>query len=160
MILVTVGMQLGFDRLIEALDHIASTLEHEVIAQSGNGKYVAQNMEQHSSIVPHEFEGLISSADLIVSHAGIGSVLTAARHGIPIVLFPRRADMGEHRNDNQLATCRQLQGRPGIHMAFDEAELRKTITFALSNELVQNAPPKGETGLQYAVRKFGESGRL
>ncbi|WP_379923405.1 glycosyltransferase [Erythrobacter sp. R86502] len=132
MIVVTVGMQLGFDRLIAAMDDLAPRLGMPVIAQTGKGDYRPRNMEARVKIAPAEFETLVEQARLIVSHAGIGTVLTAARCAKPIVLFPRRADLGEHRNDHQLATVRKLAGRPGILVAQDEAALADRISEGLA----------------------------
>ena len=117
MILVTVGMQLGFDRLIKAMDNIANLHDLEVIAQTGKSTYQPRNMRAHKRIAPAEFEKLVQRCDLIVSHAGIGTILTAQRMGRPIVIVPRRFDNGEHRNDHQVATARNLTGRNGLLIA-------------------------------------------
>lgn len=132
MILVTVGMQLGFNRLIEAMDELAPELEMPVIAQTGKGTYRPSSMEARVKIAPAEFEALVKQSRLIVSHAGIGTVLTAARCRKPILLMPRRADLGEHRNDHQLATARKLAGRSGIIVAGDETELASGISQGLA----------------------------
>lgn len=134
MILVTVGMQLGFDRLIAAMDRIAPGLGMPVIAQTGNGSYKARNMDVRPSITPGEFERLVKQAQLIVSHAGIGTVLTASRYDRPVLLMPRRAALGEHRNDHQLATVRGLGTRPGVLVAMDESELPDRIAQGLALE--------------------------
>ena len=54
--------------------------------------------------------------------------------------MPRRASLGEHRNDHQLATARQLEARAGLAVAW-EAE-------ALARFLEPEAPvpvPGGDT---------------
>lgn len=142
MIVVTVGMQLGFNRLIAAMDGLAPGLGMPVVAQTGKGTYVPRNMEARVKIAPAEFETLVGEARLIVAHAGIGTVLTAARCGKPILLMPRRADFGEHRNDHQLATVRKLAGRPGILVAMDETELPARIAegLALDNGTAVQSP--------------------
>jgi len=61
---------------------------------------------------------------MILAHAGMGTILTAVDLGKPILVMPRRADQGEHRNDHQLATARQLQDVLGLCVAWDEDELR------------------------------------
>ena len=132
MILVTVGMQLGFDRLIRAMDMITPELGMQVVAQTGKGDFQPRHMEAHKQLDPQAFETLASDARVLVSHAGIGTVLTAARVKRPIVLFPRRAALKEHRNDHQLATVSQLQGRAGIFVAMDEEQLPTQIEKALS----------------------------
>jgi UDP-N-acetylglucosamine transferase subunit ALG13 len=131
-IIVTVGMQLGFDRLIAAMDGLAPDLGMKVIAQTGKGTYAPRHMEARTRIAPDEFEALVAEARLIVAHAGIGTVLTAARCRKPILLMPRRADLGEHRNDHQMATARKLAGRPGILVAADESELPARIAEGLA----------------------------
>jgi UDP-N-acetylglucosamine transferase subunit ALG13 len=157
-ILVTVGTQLGFDRLIEAMDALAPALGTEVIAQTGKGAYTPQNMTAFAKIAPAEFEAQVGRAELLVSHAGIGSVLTAARYGKPIVLMPRRADLREHRNDHQMATVRKLAGRPGILIAQDETELALRIAEAraLGEWPSQQAPAAQQ--LHDALARFIEGG--
>jgi UDP-N-acetylglucosamine transferase subunit ALG13 len=127
MILATVGMQLPFDRLIRLIDVIAPELSCPVIAQIGEGRYRPANMEWQRSLRPSEFERLSRAATVIVAHAGIGTVLTARRLRKPLVLFPRREALGEHRNDHQVATARAMTGRPGIGVALHGAELRSFL---------------------------------
>ncbi|WP_298470043.1 glycosyltransferase [uncultured Erythrobacter sp.] len=160
MILVTVGMQLGFDRLIEAMDKLAPDLDQPIIAQTGKGSYSPRHMEARIKIAPADFEEMVEQSSLIVSHAGIGTVLTAARFGKPVLLMPRRAALGEHRNDHQLATVRNLEGRPGILVAMDETELADRICEGLSlNEVTKPPSPPAEQ-LQSAITRFIETGNL
>lgn len=160
MILVTVGMQLGFDRLIAAMDALAPKMPGEVIAQTGKGSYEPSHMTARAAIPPEEFEQLVRESRLIVSHAGIGSVLTAQRFAKPIVLLPRRADLGEHRNDHQLATARGLQGRSGILVAMDESELPRQIEKGLEVTDVTAMPSPSVDRLHQAVARFIETGRI
>ncbi|GMN01979.1 glycosyltransferase [Erythrobacter sp. MTPC3] len=160
MILVTVGMQLGFDRLIAAMDALALQLDMPVIAQTGVGEFKPLNMEASSRIAPDEFEKLVQQSRLIVSHAGIGTVLTAQRFQKPIVLIPRRAKLGEHRNDHQLATAEKLEGRPGILIAQDETQLAGKIHEGL--EIGDFAAQRSDSAeqLQTAITRFIETGAL
>ncbi|NBB63335.1 glucuronosyltransferase [Pseudomonas sp. ODNR1LW] len=123
MIFLTVGTQLPFPRLIHAVDTLAPTLDEEIFGQIGHGCPSPKNFASSATLPPIEFEKKFSAARLIISHAGIGTVLAARKHGKPIIIFPRRSGLGEHRNDHQLATCAQLQGRSGIYVANDDAEL-------------------------------------
>lgn len=160
MILVTVGMQLGFDRLIEAMDAIAPQLDTPVIAQTGKGTYQPQNMEARVAISPREFEALVAQSRLIVSHAGIGTVLTAARYSKPVVLFPRRAGLGEHRNDHQLATIANLAGRPGILIAENEVDLAPAIKQGLALGDISHRVSEQAASLNRAIALFIDTGKL
>lgn len=133
MIFVTVGTQLSFDRLISIIDKWSISCGHDVVAQVGGSKIIYSNITAFQNVSPDEFNGYFKRADLIVAHAGMGSVITALSLGKPIIIFPRRAALFEHRNDHQLATAKWLKTHPGITVAFDEDEL----LLILSNNLAK-----------------------
>ncbi|MCX7284565.1 MAG: glycosyltransferase [Novosphingobium sp.] len=155
-------MQLGFDRLIRAIDEVAPDLPLPVVAQTGKGTYQARNIQTLESIAPSEFDGMIKQTHLLVAHAGIGTVLTAQRFGKPLVLFPRRASFGEHRNDHQLATVGQLDGRLGIIVAREESELRDAILRGLAMEMsgVADETAARRANLTSAIDQFIRTGIL
>jgi UDP-N-acetylglucosamine transferase subunit ALG13 len=63
------------------------------------------------------------TAELIVAHAGMGTIITALELGKPILVMPRREYLHETRNDHQVATVNQFARREGIIVAMDEKEL-------------------------------------
>lgn len=159
-ILLTVGTQLGFDRLIEAIDAIAPALGMRIVAQTGKGQYVPLNLEHRADFEPSEFRELVEDAELIVSHAGIGTVLAAGRARKPIVIMPRRAALSEHRNDHQLATARHLGSREGIVVAMDADELAPAIKTGLG---MKQGPALGGPAAELLMRNvdnFIRSGAL
>lgn len=128
MILVTTGTQLPFDRLIVAVDEVAPSLNEPVFAQIGASDYKPRNLEWTARLRPSQFDDKVRDASLVVSHAGIGTILRAKKYGKPIILFPRQVAYGEQRNDHQLATCAQLAGEPGIYIAMDQASLAELLS--------------------------------
>jgi len=158
-ILVTVGTQLPFDRLVRAVDEIAPRLSMPVFAQIGQGEYQPQHCTFAADVPPSQFDDLLRQATLIVGHAGIGSILMAQKMRKPLLIMPRHAALGEHRNDHQLATARALETRPGVHVAFDENELQQ--------RLLADSPfslPIGESlqrvQLQQALERYFKHGSL
>lgn len=127
MILATVGMQLPFHRFIRALDEVAGRLGVEVAAQTLELVPGLAHITQRPAFSPQEFDALAAQAQLIVGHAGVGTIVLAGRHEKPLVLFPRKAALGEHRNDHQMATARHFGGRRGIYVAHDAGELEGLI---------------------------------
>lgn len=127
MILLTVGTQLAFDRLVQILDAIAPSLGEPVFGQIGNSRYAPTNFEAVPRLTDHDFQAMLKSARAIVAHAGIGTVLRARQLNKPLIVFPRRAALREHRNDHQLATCAQLEGMAGVYVALDQHQLGHTI---------------------------------
>ena len=135
MIFVTIGSMFPFDRLVRAMDAWASAQPEPAgpfLAQIGDGGYEPAHMRWVRSLEPGDYARAVAEADLVVAHAGMGSVITAGEHGKPIVLLPRRVAQGEHTNDHQVDTARWLRTRPGIHVADTEAALAGRIAEALA----------------------------
>lgn len=128
MILVTVGTQLPFDRLIRAVDEMAPTLDETLFAQTGKTLYQPLHMGFAAYVEPIAFDTMARTCSRIVAHAGIGTVLLARRYGKPIILMPRRASLREHRTDHQVATAAALRHRPGVYIANEVADLRDLLT--------------------------------
>jgi len=153
LIFVTVGSQMPFGRLVRAVDEWAScNPEVEVIAQVGDDDTSqATHLHSFSSVPPDRYVELIRTCDLVVGHAGMGTVLTALEHAKPMLLMPRRHALQETRNDHQLATLRWLKITPGIQAVDDESALKA----ALDAWLLCGLPPPSVQGLH-----SGSTGRL
>jgi UDP-N-acetylglucosamine transferase subunit ALG13 len=128
MIFATVGTQLPFGRLVRALDQWASHHPHEeIFAQIGQADYVPEYMEWARTIPAETFRAKLQQCDTVVSHAGMGTIISAAELGKTVVVMPRRAELGEHRNDHQLATVRRLGHLNGLRAVHDCEDLARVL---------------------------------
>lgn len=153
MIFVTVGTQLPFDRLIGAVDawaqHTAGqqtagqqVVGQQVVAQTGAGRADYAAITCHAHLDQGAFVAMIKAADVVVAHAGMGSILTAAELGKPIVIMPRRADLGEHRNDHQSATAAKMAALSNVYVAQDAGDVARLLTqLAVQAPARQSVPP-------------------
>lgn len=123
MIFVTVGTQLPFDRLIRILDRIAPDLDEEICVQALHSEYKPMHIHVIDFLAPDEFEDFFSRARLVIAHAGMGTILSAMRSAKPLIVFPRDAALGEHRNDHQKATALMMKEKKAVYVAMDEEEL-------------------------------------
>jgi UDP-N-acetylglucosamine transferase subunit ALG13 len=126
-IFLTVGTQLPFDRLIAAMEAWAGTQSGEVVAQVGPSKLTLRHMIVKPFMTADEMESCYSRCNVVVAHAGMGSILSALRHRKPIIIVPRKAALGEHRNDHQLATARWMASRPGVLVAWEPEQVMDII---------------------------------
>ena len=104
MILVVLGTQdKEFPRLLEAVDREIKkgNIKEKVIVQAGQTKYESDNMEILDLVSAPEFEKLVSKADLIITHGGVGSILNGIKKGKKIIAAARLAKYKEHHNDHQ-----------------------------------------------------------
>ncbi|HMO46671.1 MAG TPA: glycosyltransferase [Rubrivivax sp.] len=128
MIFVTVGSDLPFDRLVRVVDEWAhSTGRTDVFAQIGDTKWRPAHIEWSQFLQPPDFARRVAAAKVVVAHAGMGSVLSALQWEKPILVMPRRASLGEVRNEHQLATATHLASLGTINVAMDEVELRDKL---------------------------------
>ena len=152
MIFVTAGTQLPFDRLVEVVDQIAS--KHtgvKFVVQALNSTYKAKNIEVVSFLSPKDFDNYFENAKLIISHAGMGTIISALVKKKPIIVMPRLVKYNEHRNEHQLGTAKQMDTDGYVFVAYNTQELqekfeqmwpdnlvvRHTITNEASGEFVQ-----------------------
>lgn len=129
MIFVTVGTQIPFDRLIKAVDVLAPELGGEpVVAQtSGRGRYVPQHIRTVGFLSPAEFDEYMDRARIVIAHAGMGTVISAVERHKPLIVMPRLARFGEHRNDHQRATAEQLLRLGVCSVAGNIDDLRRFV---------------------------------
>lgn len=129
MIFVTMGTQLPFDRFLKMLDQVVPRLGgEEVVAQVIPASYVPCNFATRGFIAPDEFSALVAQARVVVAHAGMGTIISALTARKPIVVVPRRASIGEHRNEHQLATAGRLGKLGYVYVADNADELAALLT--------------------------------
>lgn len=146
LIFLTIGTHEPFDRLVRAVDEWCASRNTgaQVFGQITDrrpGAWHPQHFDWVARLSPQEYEKCFSAARLIVSHAGMGSILTALRYAKPIVIMPRRGHLRETRNDHQFTTMRMLGDRPGIHVAEDEVHLGPVLDRVLAEGSTPRAAP-------------------
>lgn len=157
MIFVTVGTQLPFDRLVAAVDEWAGRRPgSEVFAQVGPTALAPRHIEYTEFISPAECRERMLSASGIVAHAGMGTILSALELGIPLLVMPRRAALGEHRNDHQLATARRFAELGRVGVAFDDEDLPPRLDALSAVGAQASIPPYAPDGFIRALRGFIE----
>ena len=155
MIFVTVGHQMPFDRLIRAVDAWAETQRREdVFAQIGTTDYEPGHLTWAPTIPPEEFRSRVSEADAVVSHAGMGTILTSLELGTPILVMPRQGKLLETRNDHQVATAERLKATGRVHVAMDEEELRVALEGLVGIKPLDSISPWASEELLHTVRGF------
>ncbi|MCK8465172.1 hypothetical protein MUY35_15035 [Aliiroseovarius sp. S1339] len=162
LIFLTIGTHEPFARLVRSVDewygqsNVSMKLFGQ-ITEKGAAEYSPKNFEATDRLTPLEYANLFEQADLIVSHAGMGSILTALSSGKPIVVMPRRGHLRETRNDHQYTTAQYLGDRSGIFVAKDEHDVAAVLDKAvasLSDENVSKLSNFAEPKFTESLREF------
>ena len=104
MILVLLGTQNNsFHRLLEEIDRLIekNIITDEVILQSGYTKYNSKNMKIFELISKEELNKLQDKADLIITHGGVGSIISSIKKDKKVIAVPRLHEYNEHVNNHQ-----------------------------------------------------------
>ncbi|WP_343614059.1 glycosyltransferase [Novosphingobium sp.] len=153
MILLSVGTQLPFDRLVSTVDAWAARRpDVEVFAQIGPSSYAPKAMKSEAFIDPDRFRTLQAQCSLMISHAGIGSIINAMEMRKPIIILPRDHLRGEHRNGHQMSTVQRFRHLPGVYAARDQEHLVELLeqidTLQPCELLPSQAPDDFITGMR------------
>lgn len=134
MIFVTVGSQLPFDRLVNAVDAwAAERADAALFGQVGDTVDPPVNFESVSTMSPEEYQRCFAKADLIVGHAGMGTIIAALEFRKPLLMLPRLGSLKESRNDNQVGTARHF-GKFGLFEVVETAsDIPERIDFMIAN---------------------------
>lgn len=104
MILVLLGTQNNsFHRLLEEIEKLIEQeiIQEEVIVQAGHTKYETKNMEIFDLISKEELEKYQENARIIITHGGVGSIISSIEKGKKVIAIPRLHEYGEHVNNHQ-----------------------------------------------------------
>lgn len=127
MIFLTVGSEISFDRLVKAVDAWCyNNTRSDVfgqIADPGPDGYYPENFEWKKFVSPDEYHCMYNEAELIIGHAGMGSIITALVKAKPILIMPRCTAFRETRNDHQIATAARFSEHKGVFVAEDETAI-------------------------------------
>ena len=114
MILVTLGTQdKDFSRLLRAVDKQIElgNIKEKVIVQAGSTNYKSKNMKIFDLISGDEFDDLLSKCSLVITHGGVGTILSALKKDKKVIAASRLAKYGEHHNDHQKQIVKEFAKR-------------------------------------------------
>jgi beta-1,4-N-acetylglucosaminyltransferase len=126
----------SFSRLIDAVVKIAPRLPQPVVMQHGNTALKGTECIAQPFMDMEKFGCLMSQSQLLILHAGAGSVIHALQAGKVPVVMPRRAKYGEIVDDHQLEFAQTLAAAGKIVLAEEAQDLTEAVAEALRRQQV------------------------
>lgn len=126
MILVTLGTQdKAFTRLLKCIDNAIEKgiIKDKVVVQAGytKQKYQSKNMEMFDLIDRDEFTKLVKECDYLITHGGVGSILTGLKNNKKVIVCPRLFKYHEHMNDHQVQIVNEF-AKAGYIIPFNDGD--------------------------------------
>lgn len=110
MILATLGTHhQPFDRFVRVALAIAG--DEQLVIQHGHTARVpaGPSVQWHRWLSPEDMAALMRAADVVITHAGVASIVDAVRTGHRPIVVARRQHLGEHVDDHQLQIVSVLE---------------------------------------------------
>ena len=105
MVLILLGTQNNsFHRLLEEIQKNIDKgiIKEEVVVQKGYTKFESENMTIYNQLPIDEINQLIDKANLVITHGGVGSIISSIEKNKKVIAVPRLKKYKEHVNDHQL----------------------------------------------------------
>ncbi|MCO4528721.1 Glycosyl transferase CpsG [Streptococcus infantarius subsp. infantarius] len=112
MIFVTVGThEQPFNRLIKEVDRLVETgiIKDEVFIQTGYSTYEPKFCKWSSLISFDKMNELMQKSDIIISHGGPATFMSAIANSKKPIVVPRQEKYNEHVNDHQVDFAQQVK---------------------------------------------------
>ena len=124
-------------RLLNAVHTKLSLLPKPILIQCGYTPFISHECDVIDFIQMDNFIRYVDHADIIITHAGAGSVLHAVKAGKRPILMPRRAKFHEHVNNHQVDFAQALHDSGKALMVENEEELELAIIQSHNSKAVQ-----------------------
>lgn len=159
MILVITGTHTqGFNRLVKAMDILSSSSAEKVVIQTGSSKCVPKHAVWFRFLESDEdIHKLMVEADIVVAHAGAGTIIDILKLGKPLVLVPRRREFGEIVDDQQVELANEL-AKSSKAIVVNDVDLLATAIEAARKTEPKPIPGGGilMANLRHLVRRMEE----
>lgn len=139
-VLVTIGSEkYPFHRALHAVRD--GTEGIEVTWQTGNTPVAGAALagEVRAWWPGDELAARARASDVVVTHAGVGSILMVLRSGSCPVVIPRTKSLGEHVDDHQMELARMLDERGVVVVARPGDDIAECIDRAAERRIVRRS---------------------
>ena len=89
-------------------------------------------MEIFDLIDRENFDKLINECDILITHGGVGSILTGLRNDKKVIVCPRLSKYNEHVNDHQIEIVEKFSELGLILPFYENDDLNKILNHVKS----------------------------
>lgn len=137
-VFVTVGTirPYTFERMLQQVDRALGPADSVVWQIGPAADFAPQHGMVFTDIGRSELAEEIRRADVVVTHAGVGSIISALTAGRAPIVFSRSARLGEHVDDHQSQIARFVESR-GIAFIAESGFDRALLVEAASAKIIR-----------------------
>lgn len=148
MIFVSLGTQdKPFNRIIDYVISLKENLKEikseKIIIQLGQTKLLKSDIERIESLEniiiydmlkPEKMKDIIKDADIIITHAGVGTIMECLERNKEIIVVPRKVENLEHVNNHQEEIAFEMEKQGFLTKVDTYEELENKIIMLLKDK--------------------------
>ena len=136
MVFVIIGTQKQpFNRLIKMLDESKELLNEEIVIQRGYTNIESDKYKSFDFVDEESFKSNIEKSDLIITQAGVGSIMNSLKYNKKIIVVPRLTKYKEHIDDHQIQIANKFENLGYVNYLKENDKLDDVILNIKSKEL-------------------------
>ena len=140
---IEIVFQIGQTKLSEEEKSKIEKLNEKKVSEKINNQKIKNKEEKNITVFnmlkPEEMKQYIINASIVITHAGVGTIMECIEHNKDIVVLPRKEENGEHVNNHQEEIAYEME-KNGLLYKVDTYEKMKEIVI----ELIKNSNNKKE----------------
>ena len=110
-----------------------------------------RNITVFNMLKPEDMKKYIINANIVITHAGVGTIMECIEHNKDIIVLPRKEENGEHVNNHQEEIAFEME-KNGLLYKVDTYEKMQEIVI----ELIKNSNNKKEKKYISNNEKFND----
>ncbi|MEE1056443.1 MAG: PssE/Cps14G family polysaccharide biosynthesis glycosyltransferase [Acutalibacteraceae bacterium] len=158
MIFVVVGTQkFQLNRLLKEIDSQIEKgiIKEEVFAQIGNSDYKPKYYKFKKFIDKDEFEKIMEECTILITHSGVGTIISGLNHNKPVIVYPRLKKYNEHVDDHQTEIAKSFSEMNYVLLCNEDDDLSNLLKEASKHKFEKYSSRRVDT--IKAINKFLDS---
>ncbi|WP_278246513.1 PssE/Cps14G family polysaccharide biosynthesis glycosyltransferase [Butyrivibrio sp. VCB2006] len=115
------------NRLVKAVDELAAQMTEEIFVQRGWSDYTPTNCGYTDFMDVDEYNKKIAECSVLITHAGVGTIISGINAKRPIVVVPRKNKYAEHVDDHQCQIANAFSSKGCVLCCEEVTELKDYI---------------------------------
>ena len=151
---IEIVFQIGQTKLSEEeknkIEKLNEKINEEKISEKIKNKE-EKNITVFNMLKPEEMKKYIINSSIVITHAGVGTIMECIEHNKDIIVLPRKEENGEHVNNHQEEIAFEME-KNGLLYKVDTYEKMQEIVI----ELIKNSNNKKEKKYISNNEKFND----
>lgn len=132
MIFITYGTQPHDFRYLSTLVNQIDS-KYQVAVQLGESKNIITRKNTEVYDYTDQFDKYVSECDILITHAGVGSIMTGLKSHKKVIVVPRLEEFAEHVDSHQLEVASKLSKNGHVYKFTRGGDINKAIEEVYEN---------------------------